>query len=153
MESTLTTASASSVRLINGAQACNVYWQVGSSATLGSTTDFKGNILALTSILVNNGVTVDGRLLARNGAVTLINDRVTRSQCAPGTGPGTGPPGSNSALGPDLTGPAVRIVGLPASARVRSAGRALAGRVLAASAPHATSPRNSGFATAPGSRG
>ncbi len=113
IESALTTASASSVSLINGAQACNVYWQVGSSATLGTTTRFVGNILALTSISVNNGVTVDGRLLARNGAVTLINDRVTRSQCAPGTGGGTGPPGSGSALGPDLTGPAVRILGLP----------------------------------------
>ena len=93
IESTLVTASDSSVSLINGAQACNVFWQVGSSATLGTTTAFKGNILALTSISVNNGVTVDGRLLARNGAVTLINDTVTRSQCAPGTGPGTGPAG------------------------------------------------------------
>jgi hypothetical protein len=123
IESTLTTASASSVSLVNGAQACNVFWQVGSSATLGTTTAFKGNILALTSISVNNGVNVDGRLFARNGAVTLINDTVTRSQCAAGTGPGTGPgagtgpggtgtgPGSDS--GPDVTGPRLRIIGLP----------------------------------------
>src|SRR6185503_7164026 len=73
IESTLVTAPGSSVSLVNGAQACNVYWQVGSSATLGTTTAFAGNILALTSFSVNNGVTVDGRLLARNGAVTLIN--------------------------------------------------------------------------------
>jgi len=63
--STLTTASASSVVLINGALPGNVYWQIGSSATLGTTTSFQGNIVALTSATTNS------RLLARNGAVTL----------------------------------------------------------------------------------
>ncbi|OAL00213.1 hypothetical protein IQ06DRAFT_305193 [Phaeosphaeriaceae sp. SRC1lsM3a] len=61
--STLTSATASSVILINGAQACNVFWQVGSSATLGTATVFVGNILALTSITVNAGVTVGGGLI------------------------------------------------------------------------------------------
>ena len=116
IESTLVTATDSSISLINGAQACNVYWQVGSSATLGTRTLFRGNILALTSISVNNGVAVDGRLLARNGAVTLINDTINRSQCAPGTGAGTGPGGGTgtgpgSGPGPDFTGPTVRIIG------------------------------------------
>ena len=69
---TLITASASSVNLINGAQACNVFWKVGSSATLGTSSDFVGNIFALQSISLGNAVDVDGRLLARNGAVTLI---------------------------------------------------------------------------------
>lgn len=59
------------VILTNGAMADNVFWQVGTSATIGDYTDFKGNILALTSITVNSGATVEGRLLARNGAVTL----------------------------------------------------------------------------------
>jgi hypothetical protein len=121
IESTLVTATDSSVSLINGAQACNVYWQVGSSATLGTRTTFMGNILALTSISLNDAVTVNGRLLARNGAVTLINDTITRAQCAPGTGPGgtgpggTGPGGTGpgSGPGPDVTGPVVKIVGLP----------------------------------------
>lgn len=63
--------SGGNVILINGALADNVFWQVGSSATIGDYTDFKGNILALTSITVNSGATVEGRLLARNGAVTL----------------------------------------------------------------------------------
>jgi hypothetical protein len=68
--STLTTAG--NVVLINGAQAKNVYWQVGSSATLGGgPATFQGNILALTSITLNNSVTLNGRALARNGAVTL----------------------------------------------------------------------------------
>ena len=80
--STLTTASASSVSLINGAQSCLVVWQVGSSATLGTTTAFSGNVLALTSNTATTGVTVDGRLLARNGAVTLDSNTITRAQCA-----------------------------------------------------------------------
>jgi hypothetical protein len=68
--STLTTAG--NVVLINGAQAKNVYWQVGSSATLGGgPATWQGNILALTSITLNNNVTLNGRALARNGAVTL----------------------------------------------------------------------------------
>jgi serine protease AprX len=80
--STLITAAASRVSLVNGAQACNVFWQVGSSATLGTTTDFAGNLLALTSITMNDGVTMTGRALARNGAVTMINDTITPARCA-----------------------------------------------------------------------
>lgn len=74
--STLITAANSEVKLINGAQAGNVFWQVGSSATIGASSKFVGNILALTSIDLDNDATVYGRLLARNGAVTLINDTI-----------------------------------------------------------------------------
>ena len=80
-DSTLITGSASTVSLINGAQECNVFWQVGSSATLGTGSVFVGNILALTSISVTTGVTVHGRALARNGAVTLDNDIFTSPTC------------------------------------------------------------------------
>nr|MBA2767637.1 DUF3494 domain-containing protein [Sporichthyaceae bacterium] len=83
--STLITASASRVSLINGAQACNVYWQVGSSATLGTNSVFAGTILALTSVTANTGATVSGRLLARNAAVTLDSNTVTRPTCAAAT--------------------------------------------------------------------
>ena len=86
--SALTTASASSVVLINGASPCNVYWQVGSSATLGTTTAFQGNLMALTSISLNNGATVIGRMLARNGQVSLINNVLDASRCATGSGDG-----------------------------------------------------------------
>jgi hypothetical protein len=79
--STLITASSSKVVIINGGQACHVFWQVGSSATLGTDTDFIGNILALTSITANTGATVDGRLLALNGAVTLDENTITESIC------------------------------------------------------------------------
>jgi hypothetical protein len=89
--SALTTAAASSVLLVNGAQACNVFWQVGSSATLGTRSAFQGSVLASTSISVNEGVTVSGRLLARTGAVTAINDAVTRPRCAAGSGPAASP--------------------------------------------------------------
>lgn len=79
--STLTTASGSEVALINGAQACNVFWQVGSSATLGTGSTFRGTVLALTSITATTSVVVDGRLLARNGAVTMDTNTITRSDC------------------------------------------------------------------------
>jgi hypothetical protein len=88
--STLTTASASRVALLNDAQACNVFWQIGSSATLGTGTTFVGTIMALTSISVTTGTTVDGRALARNGAVTLDSNTFTRSDCE--TAPPTGTP-------------------------------------------------------------
>jgi hypothetical protein len=98
--STLTTASGSNIKLINGAQACNVYWQIGSSATLGTASVFAGNILAYTSISMNHGVTVNGRALARNGAVTLIDDTIEQSGCTTpaSTGPtGTTPTGTTPA--------------------------------------------------------
>ncbi len=80
--STLTTASNASVLLINGASPCNVYWQVGSSATLGTGTRFVGNLLALTSIAVNTGTTVSGRALALNGATTLNTNTFSSGGCA-----------------------------------------------------------------------
>src|ERR1019366_320081 len=65
--STLVTDSTSDVILTNGAQACNVFWQVGSSATLGTFSAFQGSILALTSITVTTGDTVQGRAAGRAG--------------------------------------------------------------------------------------
>lgn len=79
--STLTTASATEIHLIDGAQPCNVFWQVGSSATLGTGSAFAGSILALTSITVTTGDTVAGSVLARNGAVTLDSDTITAPTC------------------------------------------------------------------------
>jgi hypothetical protein len=84
--STLITASASNVVLINGAQASNVFWVVGSSATLGTYSTFNGNIMALASITVTTGVTIQGRALARTAAVTLDTDTITSSP--PVTAPG-----------------------------------------------------------------
>jgi len=77
MGSTLTTTAARQVILRGGAQAANIYWQVGSSATLGTISVFKGNILALTSITLQNGAAVEGRLLARTAGVTLDSNTIT----------------------------------------------------------------------------
>ena len=74
--STLTTAASSAVTLINGASAANVFWQIGSSATLGATTAFAGNVIALASITMGAGCSLSGRVLARTAAVTLDTDSV-----------------------------------------------------------------------------
>ena len=76
--STLVTGTGADIALIGGAQAKNVWWQVGSSATLGTGTTFRGNILALTSITLVDNATMLGRALARNGAVSLgTNNSIT----------------------------------------------------------------------------
>lgn len=76
----LTVGPGSTVSLVNGAQACNVFWRVD-TATINTTAVFKGNILALNSITVANGANIEGRLLARNGNVTLDNDTITVPAC------------------------------------------------------------------------
>jgi hypothetical protein len=79
MATTLVTGTGTSVVLTDSAQSLNVFWQVGSSATIGVSSTFVGTILALTSISVNTSATVTGRLLARNGAVTMLSNGVTVS--------------------------------------------------------------------------
>lgn len=102
--STLTTASASSVVLANGAQACNVFWQVTSSATLGTNSNFVGTILALSSITLTTGANVQGRVLARNGAVTLDGNQITVPTCAvPATTTTTIAPTTTTTVAPTTT--------------------------------------------------
>ena len=80
-DATLITASSSVVSLINGAQACNVFWQVGSSATFGTTSNFSGHVFAQTAISTTAGTTIHGQLLARDAAVTLINTTIINDAC------------------------------------------------------------------------
>ncbi len=90
--STLITSANTDVSLVGGAQACNVFWEVGSSATLGSGTHFVGTIMAGDSITANTGATIHGRLLAQTAAVTLEDNTITTSTCASsesGSGGGT----------------------------------------------------------------
>jgi hypothetical protein len=87
--STLIAAPGSRVVLSGGVQACNIYWQVGSSATIGTTTSFVGNILALASITLRTGATLEGRALARNGAVTLDDNTITSPTCNVASAPTT----------------------------------------------------------------
>lgn len=77
MGTTLVTTVGRQVILSGGAQAANVFWQVGSSATIGGSSVFKGNILAYTSIAMNTGATLQGRALARNGEVSLDANTIT----------------------------------------------------------------------------
>lgn len=74
--STLVTASGARVHLIGGAQPCQIFWVVGSSATIATSTTFVGTIMALTAIAMQTGATLNGRALARNAAVTLDTNRI-----------------------------------------------------------------------------
>lgn len=103
-DSTLITGSNSSMILTNGTQACNVFWQVGSSATLGSGSHLEGTLLVLTDISMNAGATIDGRALAYNGAVTMINNTITNTPCADldgGGDDGDGGAGDDGGTGDD----------------------------------------------------
>ncbi len=135
--SDLVTASSSTVRFINGASACNVFWQVTSSATLGSGSTFAGTILALTSITLDSGVTLNGRALARNGEVTLIDDTITRPTCSSATATpspsasANASPAASSGASPSAT---------PGASPSASAGASPAASQAAASTAPATLP-------------
>jgi hypothetical protein len=94
--STLVTASGARVVLIGGAQPCQIFWQVGSSATIATSATFVGNIMALTTITMQTGATLNGRALARNGAVNLDTNRIIQaSGCGYGVPAYVGPPVGN----------------------------------------------------------
>lgn len=110
--SALTTATSSSVLLLGDAQSCHVFWQIGSSATLGTNSTFVGTIMALTSITANTGATVEGRALARNGSVTLDTNVFTDVTCA--TSSSTPPPSGSTAPTGSTTGtPTETTTGTP----------------------------------------
>ena len=143
--SSLTTASGSQVSMINGAQSCNVFWQVGSSATLGTGSTFRGTVIALTSITVTTGVTVDGRVLARNGAVTLDTDTIARSTCA-ATPPTTATTGTattgttttgTTTTGTTTTGTTTKSTAAKKAATKKAAAKKAAAKKAAASRSHA----------------
>jgi hypothetical protein len=102
----LTANVGSSVNLINGALPANVFWQVGSSATVGSGASFSGNILAFSSISLGTNATLQGRALARNAAVTLLGNTITMPATLGGTGGGTPVPGGPTGGGGVSTAPA-----------------------------------------------
>jgi hypothetical protein len=119
--SALTTASSAVVALINGASAANVFWLIGSSATLGTGTTFNGTIIAQASITANTSTNITGRLLAQTAAVTLDDNQIT----LPSSGGGGG-----FTAGGDLTGSSTNqtVVGIQAvaiSATAPSTGQVL----------------------------
>jgi hypothetical protein len=139
--STLVTAPGATVLLINGAQPCNVFWQVSTSATIDTTTTFVGTILALTDIHLNNATSIAGRALARNGTVTLINNRITAptvcnatTVAGPTTTPTpvptaatTSPTVPRTGAGPD-TGPGLPLIAIGIVAVVVSGATAVIAR-------------------------
>jgi type VI secretion system secreted protein VgrG len=131
--STLITAPNSSVELINGASPCNVYWQVGSSATLDTSTSFKGTIMALTSIALNTGATLQGRALARNGAVTMDHNTIDSSACAaPSPTPTASPKSSQTPTPGPKSGTLAAVATPPATDTVVSTSSATPDPVSAA---------------------
>jgi Ice-binding-like len=127
--SDLVTASNSVVQLENGAQACNVYWVVGSSATLATSSTFVGTLMALTSATLATGATVQGRILARNGAVTLdANVITTPPTCAATTTPATttATTATTAPGSPSTTAPTSGFTGSGGSAAGATPGAAIA---------------------------
>ena len=107
--STITTASASQVLVINPGHNDNVYWQVGSSATLGTTTSFYGTIIALASDTLTTGATINcGRVIALNGAVTLDTNTISIDNCV--SAPSLPEPATIGLLAPGLVGVGVAAV-------------------------------------------
>jgi len=118
--SSLTTASSSTVAFINGGHGGRVFWQVTESATLGSSSDFAGTIMALTSITLNTSATINcGRALARNGAVTMDTNVVSINTAGCDSADVSGIPEPSSYL-LMTTG---LLAGLFAAARARSRSR------------------------------
>lgn len=112
--STLITGPNSTVVLIRDANPCNVFWQVGSSATLDTDSTMVGTIMAQASISANNAASVQGRLLALTGAVTLINNNVDASLCAGAAAGGGSPVPSDGTPGGSDGGPSLAEAGVDA---------------------------------------
>ncbi|MEA2643038.1 MAG: hypothetical protein QOG08_64 [Chloroflexota bacterium] len=110
---TLVTASGSRVHLINGAQPCNVFWRVTSSATIATSTTFVGTIMANASIQMQTGATLNGRALARTAAVTLDTNRIIRPSGCGFTTPTYVPPPAGNVLPPNLGIPSELLGSFP----------------------------------------
>ena len=124
--SSLTIGSATHILITGGANACNVFWEIGSSASIGTSAHFQGTVMARQSITAATGATVQGRLLAANGAVTLQSNTITAPLgCAPGSAPAT-------TSGPALTSgsPTRAVVGTPYSFTLTASGTPAASFVL-----------------------
>lgn len=96
----LVTAPGSTITLVNGAQACNVFWRVGGSAALASGSTFAGSLLAMASVTVGSSVTIAGRLLARTGAVSLGGAQITVPACPVNAAKAARQPAAAGALAP-----------------------------------------------------
>ena len=153
---TLTTGSNTSVALVNGAQACNVFWQIGSSATLGTGTRFVGTVMAGATITARTAATIHGRLLAQTGAVNLDTNTITNSTCAAGGGETAGPSETlalaEATRRAETTGASTKPKPTTAAAR-HAAERRAAARRAAARRRHREARRMQARPPSPGHRG
>lgn len=115
---TLITSAGSTMTLVNGAQACHVYWNVGSSATLGANSTFVGHVYAMTTITASTGATVQGQLLARTGAVNLNANTITNSACVTATPTPTPTPTPTATVVPTPTDTATVTPVVPGTLKV-----------------------------------
>jgi ice-binding like protein len=136
--STVITASNSRVLLLNGADPCRVVWQLGSSATFGTGTQFVGDVLAYTSITATTGATFQGRLLALNGAVTLDHNTITNVNCVVPVGSGGTPSPSATAEVTGTPSPSVTALATPASSASSAASSSTPGPAPASGPPAGT---------------
>jgi ice-binding like protein len=144
--SSLTTASGSSVVFNGGAQACNVFWQIGSDATIGTGSAFAGTVLAQNSIFVTTGATIQGRALALVGQVTLDTNTITKPTCATAPIPPTRPPFTIAPSATPIVAPTTTPIGTAAPTAAPSA------PTVAPSAPTATPAAVAGVQVLPSTR-
>jgi hypothetical protein len=157
--STLVTGGTANINLIRGAQACNIFWKIGSSATLGAGSTLDGTVMANTSISLGSGVTVIGRLLAGeqasgSGAVTLIHDTILRPTCA--ATPVTVPSASASATPapkPSASTPAPSASAAAAAKSAAAVAAAAAAKAAAAKAAASAAALKAAVAKAAGPAG
>jgi type VI secretion system secreted protein VgrG len=146
--SALTTFSASQVRTVNGTDPCHVFWQIGSSAILGTSSTFAGTVMALTSISVQTGAVVHGRALARNGSVTLDDDVFASPACNPAAASAAASAYSSSAAAASSSSAAAASSSSAAAASSSSAAAASSSSAAAASSSSAAAAANSSSAAA-----
>ena len=148
--SAITTAPGSSIVFTGGGQSCNVFWQVTSSATLDTTTHFVGNILALVSVTINTNARLEGRALARTGAVTLDSNNVTFSTCSLQQGTATSTPLASTQTAFPLTATALVKTSTPTATQTATATKTATARPAATSTSTAIPLKLPGTGFAPG---
>jgi hypothetical protein len=146
----LTTGSASEVNLVNGAQSCNVFWQVTTSARIGPDSTFRGTVMVHAGIRVDNGTSIDGRVLAIAGPVTLDTDTITNPSCHTTPINTTTIPTTTPVVPPGIGGPAGGKAVPVAAVKAPPAGASTPVTITLTVPPSTTLPTTTTTTTTPG---